>query len=113
MDKQADRRDGITDADDTGMVSGEELITEAQTLLPLRPVVPSGDLHAALPPGHAAHSTIDELHAEVEAPKPSPASIEKHVGRLRALPELEATIVSWWDSPQTQRFIANVSQIGL
>jgi len=113
MDKEADRRDGINDADDTGMVAGEELITEAETLLPLRPALPREDLHAALPQGHAAHSTIDDLHAEVEATKPNPASIESHVGRLRALPELEATIVNWWDHPQTQRFIANLNQIGL
>lgn len=103
-------RDGIVDADATGLVAGEELITQAETILPL---LPHGDLHAALPPGHAAHATIDRLHADIQAPTPDRQSIERHVGHLRALPELEATVANWWDDPKTQRFIANLSQIGL
>ena len=109
MDKD-DRRAGIVAADATGLVAGEELITEAETLLPL---LPHRDLHAALPHGHAAHATIDQLHADITAPVPDPQSIERHVGRLRSLPELEATVANWWDDPKTQRFIAGLSQIGL
>lgn len=93
--------------DDTGMVAGEKLITEAETLLPVE------KLHDALPEEHPAHATIDELHAEVRARKPDPQAIGKHVGALRTLPELEATVANWWDNPATQRFIANISQIGL
>jgi hypothetical protein len=107
-------RDGVTDADATGMVAGEELITEAETLLPLlRPALPIDDLHKALPAEHGEHSTIDRLHAEVNAEQPDPSAIERHVGRLRALPELEAIVANWWDDPRVQRFVANLNQIGL
>jgi hypothetical protein len=109
-------RDGITDADATGLVAGEELITEAETLLPLlpeRPGLPVGDLHEALPEGHAAHATIDRLNDEIHGSAPDRSQIETHVGHLRALPELEATIANWWDSPSTQRFIWSLTQIGL
>lgn len=113
MDDQA-RRDGINDADATGMVAGEELITEAQTLLPLLgPQLPSEDLHKALPPEHAEHATIDQLHGEIHSAQPNPGAIESHVGRLRALPEVEAIIANWWDDPRVQRFVASLNQIGL
>jgi len=114
MDERNEIRDAIEDADDTGLVAGEELITRAETLLPLaRPSVPSELLHAALPHGHAAHATIDALHAEINRESPSRSAIEKRVGALRALPELESILANWWDDPQTQRFIANLAQIGL
>jgi hypothetical protein len=106
-DRSEERRREVNAADDTGLVAGEEYITEAETVLP------SEDLHAALPDEHPAHETIDELHAEMQAPEPSAEAIHRHVGTLRRLPELEATIANWWDSPQTQRFIANLGQIGL
>ncbi|HEY1654033.1 MAG TPA: hypothetical protein VGF86_02840 [Candidatus Tumulicola sp.] len=109
-------RDGVTDADATGLIAGEELITQAETLGPLlggRPLPPSDDLHAALPAEHAAHETIDRLHAEVGSEAPNRDAIEGHVQRLRALPELEARIANWWEDPSTQRFVWNLSQIGL
>jgi hypothetical protein len=104
MDKNDERREAIEDADDTGMVASEERITAAL----LRE-----QLHAALPRGHAAHSTIDQLHAEIESSSPSRHSIEQHAGHLRGLPELEAIVANWWENPKTQRFIANLGQIGL
>jgi hypothetical protein len=114
MSNRNEHREGVESADDTGLIAGEELITQAETLLPLqRPSVPRDELHAALPGEHGAHATIDDLHAEVESSKPDPNAIERHVGALRGLPELEATVANWWDSPVTQRFIANLGQIGL
>ena len=95
-------REGVISADATGMIASEEL-----------PVLPHADLHAALPHGHAHHATIDRLHREITSPSPDRSSIEKHVGTLRGLPEVEAIITNWWDDPKTQRFIANLSQIGL
>ena len=107
-------REGVTDADATGLIAGEQLITEAETLLPLeRPALPHEDLHAALPTQHGAHATIDRLRDEIAAPQPSRAAIEEHVGTLRALPELEARVATWWESPGTQRFLWNLSQTGL
>ena len=116
MDEKGDLRKAINDADDTGLVAGEELITEAETLLPLmdaRAELPREKLHAALPQGHGAHVTIDELHAEIAGASPDRHAIERHVGVLRAFPELEAIVANWWDDPKTQRFVANVGQIGL
>jgi hypothetical protein len=110
MDRDDVRREAVTDADATGLIGGEKLITEAETLLP---ALPDAKLHELLPRGHAAHGTVDELHAELRRPKPNAASIRQHVGRLRAVPEIEATIANWWDDPKTQRFIADLGQIGL
>jgi hypothetical protein len=114
MDDKRDLRKAVEDADDTGLVAGEELITQAETLLPLaRPSLPRSHLHAALPRDHAAHATIDDLHDEVQAARPNRRAIERHVGRLRALPELEAAVTNWWEDPKTQRFIVALGQIGL
>jgi hypothetical protein len=112
MADRNDLREGIDDADATGMVAGEELITQSETMRPLlAPPLPREHLHAALPHGHEAHTTIDELHAEVEKTSPDPATVHRHVGTLRALPELEAIVANWWDDPKTQRFIAILGQI--
>jgi len=104
MDQQDDRRKEIEDADDTGMLAGEELVNAAL----LRE-----QLHAALPDEHTAHSTIDDLHSEINGNAPDARAIEHHVGALRAFPELEAILANWWDDPKTQRFIAGLGQIGL
>lgn len=107
MDREEARREGVDAADDTGLIAGEELITRAETMLPIE------ELHAALPGHHHAHETIDRLGAELAARRPDPQAIRRHVGALRALPELEARIVNWWDDPKTQRFIADIGQLGL
>lgn len=106
-------REGVISADDTGLIAGEELITRAETMLPPERSLPRDDLHAALPEDHAAHAEIDRLHDELSASSPNRRAIETHVHALRSVPELEATVANWWDAPSTQRFIANLSQIGL
>ena len=107
-------REGISDADATGMVAGEELITQAETRLPLEPsALPRDALHAALPDAHSAHTTIDRLNAEMGSPQPSRAAIEGLAGKLRAVPELEAAVALWWESPAMQRFLWNLTQTGL
>jgi hypothetical protein len=98
--RRDDLRKEVTDADDTGMIANEEFIAEAEVL------------HAALPPEHPAHSTIDALHAEMRSPSPDRGKIEKHVGHLRGIPELEAAILSWWEKPTVQRIVADLGQIG-
>ncbi len=112
MKRDEERREGITDADDTGLIAGEQLITQAETLLPLREF-PHQELHAALPDAHPAHATIDRLHAEVHGSAPDVDAVRQHVGALRALPQLEAAIANWWDDPRTQRVILDLGQIGL
>jgi hypothetical protein len=114
--QKSDIRREVDDADDTGLVAGEELITQAQTMLPLlrqQAAFPRERLHAALSQAHGEHATIDELHGEMERAQPNRRAIERHVSRLRALPELEAIVANWWDDPKTQRFIANLAQIGV
>jgi hypothetical protein len=116
MDKNRNLREGIEDADATGLVAGEELITQAETQLPLlrlRESLPHQDLHAALPEAHAGHAKVDALHAEINKPAPDRGSVEQHVAHLRLLPELEAIIVNWWDDPRVQRFFADLGQIGV
>ncbi|MBV9233201.1 MAG: hypothetical protein JO030_04100 [Candidatus Eremiobacteraeota bacterium] len=109
-----DIREAVTSADDTGMIAGEELITQAETVLPAEQAdFPGERLHAALTAGHQDHRTIDRLRDEIAAPRPNREAIESHVQTLRGLPELEATVATWWESPVTQRFVANLSQIGL
>jgi hypothetical protein len=112
MDRE-DRREAlrkeVTDADDTGMIAGEEFVAQVET----RPVVPHEDLHAALPSGHPEHATIDKLHAEMGSQSPNRQAIEEHVGRLRGIPELEAAIISWWERPAVQRFVDDLGRIGL
>lgn len=114
-EKIANVREGINDADATGMLAGEELITQAETVLPLtQPAeLPHERLHDALPEDHEAHATVDDLHAEIQKPKPNRQAIERHVARLRVLPEVEAIVVNWWDNPRTQRFFAELAQIGV
>jgi hypothetical protein len=89
-----DVRKEVEAADDTGLVAGEEMIA-----------LPHTELHAALPDDHHAHATIDALHAEIHKDSPHRPTIERHVGALRALRELEAIVANWWDDPRTQRFI--------
>ena len=108
-DRLENLRKEVTDADDTGMIAGEELVAQVET----RPVVPHENLHSALPSGHPGHATIDRLHAEMRSRSPNRRAIEEHVDRLRGIPELEATIVSWWEKPAVQRFIGDLGQIGL
>ncbi len=113
-DQRENLRKEVDAADDTGLVAGEELITQAETLLPLlQSDLPRERLHAALPAGHAAHAAIDELHAHLQSDAPDRGTVERHVGTLRAIPELEAIVGNWWDSPKVQRFVAMLSQVGL
>ncbi|HEY6487262.1 MAG TPA: hypothetical protein VIX83_12830 [Candidatus Cybelea sp.] len=107
MDENSNRREGVEDADATGMVAGEELITQAETMLPIL------KLHDALPREHAAHAAIDQLDGELKKDAPDRSVVEGHVARLRLLPELEAIVVNWWDDPRTQRFFADLGQIGV
>lgn len=107
-----DVRKEVEGADDTGLIAGEELITQAETLGPLlRPGLPHADLHAALPDEHHAHDTIDALHDEINKESPHGPTIEKHVNTLRGLPELEAIVANWWDDPRTQRFVDVLGRI--
>lgn len=108
-------RDGVTDADATGLIAGEQLITQAETMLPVtqRISLPAEDLHGALPQEHAAHGTIDALDAELASDRPNAAAIQEHVGALRGFPELRDRVVAWYEDPRVQRFVSDLGQIGI
>ncbi len=103
MDKNDEFREEVEAADDTGMVANQQLLAS----------FPAQTLHEALPPSHGAHATIDRLQAELGKRPPSSATLEQHVGALRSVRELEATVANWWDSPITQRIVFDLTQIGL
>jgi hypothetical protein len=115
MEHDKDIRDGVIDADATGLIAGEQLITQAETMLPVtqRFALPSETLHDALPQDHAAHGTIDALDAELTADRPNAAAIAEHVGTLRGFPELRDRIVTWYEDPKVQRFVSDLGQIGI
>lgn len=74
---------------------------------------PAEELHDALPDSHDAHTTIERLQTELGKAAPSADELKTHVSALRSLPELEATVANWWDSPITQRIVYDLTQIGL
>lgn len=79
----------------------------------VRASFPGEELRAAIPASHEAHESIDGLETELAQPAPRRAAVEEHVGALRSVRELEATIANWWDSPSTQAFIDDLTRIGL
>jgi len=103
MDKNDDIRKEVEAADATGMVANQELLA----------TFPAEALRDALPPSHGARESVDRLQAELAKPNPRREVLEQHASALRSVRELEATIANWWDSPITQRIIADLTQIGL
>jgi hypothetical protein len=103
MGKNDDARTAAEAADATGMVANQELLA----------TFPAEELRSALPSSHGAHASIDELRAELGKKPPSRAALTRHVGALRSVHELEATIANWWDSPEVQQIIMDLTQIGL
>jgi hypothetical protein len=103
MDKNDELREEVEAADATGMVANQELLA----------TFPAERLHEALTSSHEAHATIDQLQAELGKGAPSGAAVKQHVSTLRSVPELEAVIANWWDSPITQRIVFDLTQIGL
>lgn len=103
MDKNNDIREAVEAADATGMVANQELLAS----------FPAEALRNALPPSHGAHASIDRLRGELAKAAPNREALAQHVSALRSVRELEATIANWWDSPITQRIVADLTQIGL
>lgn len=103
MGRNDDVRKEVEAADATGMVANQELYA----------TFPAERLRAALPASHSAHASIDQLHDELGKNPPNREVLERHVGVLRSVREIEATIANWWDGPVVQRIIADLTQIGL
>ncbi len=103
MDKSDEFREEVEAADATGMVANQELLA----------TFPAETLHQALPPAHHAHTTIDQLKAELGKAKPNRAAVEKHVQTLTGVQELEAAVGRWWNSPTTQRILVTLAEFRL
>lgn len=103
MGHNDDIRKEFEAADATGMVANQELLA----------TFPAEMLHEALPKSHDAHATIDHLRTELGKAAPSSEALKTHAGALRALPELQAIVANWWDSPKVQGIILDLTQIGL
>jgi hypothetical protein len=103
MDKSSDFREEVEAADATGMVANQELLA----------TFPAEQLREALPASHPARESVDQLQSELAKPRPDRGVLEQHVGALRSVRELEATVANWWDSPTTQQIVFDLTQIGL
>jgi hypothetical protein len=80
---------------------------------PPRPQLPYDELHAAIGSDAAARSELDALRAQLDDPKPDPARLQGHVDALRGVHDAEARIATWWDDPETQRWIMTITNAGL
>ncbi|HTW83632.1 MAG TPA: hypothetical protein VMD91_06160 [Candidatus Sulfotelmatobacter sp.] len=80
---------------------------------PAVPHPPYDELRGALGEDDDAQGAIDALQADMEAPRPDPKALHSHLSLLRALPELEARIANWWDAPETQAWVKQITDSGL
>ena len=80
---------------------------------PAVPHPPYDELRAALGPDAPGGASVDALQTELHSDAPDPASVERHVSGLRAIPVLEARIANWWDDPDTQRWVKAITDAGL
>ncbi|HEV3156183.1 MAG TPA: hypothetical protein VGZ00_02435 [Candidatus Baltobacteraceae bacterium] len=76
-------------------------------------IPPLDTLRSKLPENHEAHAELDALHAEMSKDRPSAHAIRGLVQALHRWPELEATLTIWWNAPNTQHFIEDLTHIGL
>jgi hypothetical protein len=80
---------------------------------PAVPHPPYDELRAAAGPDAQAAQSVEALRAELHAPEPDPAKVERHANVLRGIPVLEARIANWWDDPNTQRWVKAITDAGL
>ena len=77
------------------------------------PHPPYDELRSALgdTPEHLA--AVDDLHAAMNETKPQHARVRASVDRVRSIPELEARVANWFDSPSVQKWLYALSETGL
>jgi hypothetical protein len=74
---------------------------------------PHDELRGALGDEHPERATVDALQRELSGSQPDRGTIDRHVGRLRSVPEIAAIVANWWDDPRTQHFFADLGATGL
>ncbi|GAC1418567.1 MAG: hypothetical protein NVSMB5_10060 [Candidatus Velthaea sp.] len=77
------------------------------------PHPPYEELRSALGEHPEGHAALDDLHASLHAPAPEPEHVHTHVERLRGIPEIEARIALWYESPRTQNWLKILNDAGL
>ncbi len=77
------------------------------------PKLPLDDLKSALGEHPEGHAALDDLHAAMNDTAPRIVHVHAAVDRLRAIPEIEARVANWFDSPDVQRWIYALSETGL
>jgi hypothetical protein len=61
----------------------------------------------------AAQQHLEALRGELSAERPDAEAVEAHTSRLRAVADLEARIATWWESPDTQRWVKAIADANL
>jgi hypothetical protein len=77
------------------------------------PHPPYDDLRSAAGDDAEARAAVDDLHASMHAEQPHPATIARHVDRLRGVKNAEARVAGWYESPTVQEWLAGLSAGGL
>jgi hypothetical protein len=77
------------------------------------PHPPYEELRRAAGDDPIARRHLEELHGELSAERPDPKAVEAHASRLRGIGDLEARIATWWESPETQRWVKAIADANL
>ncbi|HEY0797955.1 MAG TPA: hypothetical protein VGD50_02340 [Candidatus Baltobacteraceae bacterium] len=80
---------------------------------PQPPQLPYDQLRGHVENDAHAHQSLDALRAATTQPEAERSHVEQHVGILRNIPALTATIENWYDLPATQAWLKTLSDIGL
>jgi hypothetical protein len=76
------------------------------------PRLPYQAIHEHLGDDPRAKGALDALHAALDDPQAERSHVERHVGILRTIPGLTATIEAWYDSPSVQSWLKTLSDLG-
>lgn len=78
-----------------------------------RPHPPYDDYRAALGEHPEGHAALDDLHAAMHADDLQAERVEASARRLRALPQIEASVANWFEAPRTQNWLKILADAGL
>jgi hypothetical protein len=80
---------------------------------PTPPQLPYDQLRAHVEHDAKAHQSLDALRSATTQPEAERSHVERHVGILRAIPAIAATVENWYEQPATQAWLKTLSDIGL
>jgi hypothetical protein len=97
---------------DSAATAGNETVM-SDTGQPAVPHPPYDELRTAAGDDPQVAGSVEALRAELHAETPNPAAVVQHANVLRSIPVLEARIANWWDDPDTQRWVKQITDSGL